>query len=74
MYMTNLPGENRLPAYTWARAEKLPAKVFLLGQVIPGSRSRGSSICREKYYPDSLSALVSAFSRQFSCPYISVVV
>jgi hypothetical protein len=55
--LTNLPGENRLPANRRARAKKLPAKNYLPGEVIPGSRSRGGSICREKHCPGSLFAL-----------------
>ena len=67
---TNLPGENKLPANIRARAEKLPVEVYLSGQLIPGSRSRGGSICQEKRYLGRLSALISMFSRQFFCPYI----
>ena len=55
--LTNLPGENGLSANRWARAKKLPGEVYLPGQVIPGSRSRGGSICREKHCPGSLFAL-----------------
>ena len=55
--LTNLPGESGLPANRWAPAMQLPGKNYLSGEVIPGSRSRGGSICREKHCPSSLCAL-----------------
>ena len=64
----SLLGGNNLPANTWVRADELP------GELNPGSRSRGSSICRENHTTGSLSALLRAFSRQITCHCINVVV
>ena len=49
--LTNLPGENGLPANTWARAEKLSGEVYLPRQVIPDSRSHGGSLYRRTDVP-----------------------
>ena len=72
--MANVPGENKLPANKCVGAVKLPGEVYLPGEVIPGTRSRGSSICRENCSPGSLSAPLSGFSRQITCHFIGVVV
>ena len=52
--MINLAGEIELPANKIDRAEKLPGIVYLPGQVIPGSRSCGSSISWEKHPPGNI--------------------
>ena len=66
--MTSLLGENELLANACMTADKLLGIVYLPGEVIPGSRSRGSSICQEKSSPGSLPAVTYIFPGSLFSP------